>query len=277
MAVFSVNQATQMYVGATQGTSGDHVYYAVGDLRSDLINKNKVLSETKKTVAELATAYKVFTPTITVVGTPAVGHQYLVRLIITTDTGTANAEIKSVGVICTKDAATLASDIATALTKSASRDLEPLYTATAASGVVTITPNVYHTVGKRLIVPSITVEVADLTTPDETMTINGKGGWVNNVAVAVKAASKNYSAIALEVVKAQLKDLEYFCAGEKGDIYRGAAYPNDIPFESKLGSIADTWSVRTIHYYDDCSNEAVQKSEKTIVLIGATDPGAAKA
>lgn len=276
MAVFSVNQATQMYVGATKGTSGDHVYYTVEGVRSDLINKNKVLSETKKTVTELAAAYKVFTPTITVAA-PVVGHHYLVRLIITTDAGAANAEIKSVGVICTTDAATLASDIATALTKSASRDLEPLYTAAAASGVVTITPTVYHTVGKRLVVPSIVVEVADLTTPDETMTINGKNGWVNNTAKAANVSNKTYSAIALEVVKAQLKDLEYFCAGEKGDIYRGTAYPNDIPFESKLGSIADTWSVRTIHYYDDCSNEAVQKSEKTIVLIGSTDPGAVKA
>ena len=276
MAVYSVNQATQMYVGATKGTSGDHVYYTVDGVRSDLINKNKVLAETKKTVTELATAYKVFTPTITV-GTPVLGHQYLVRLIVTTDAGTANAEIKSVGVICTNSADTLASDIASALTKSASRDLEPLYTAAAASGVVTITPKVYHTVGKRLVVPAITVEVADLTEPDNTMTINGKGGWVNNGAKAANVSSKTYSAIALEIVKAQLKDLEYFCAGEKGDIYRGTAYPNDIPFESKLGSIADTWSVRTIHYYDDCSNEAVQKSEKTIVLIGSTDPGAAKA
>ena len=276
MAVYSVNQATQMYVGATKGTSGDYVYYTADGVRSDLINKNKVLAETKTTVTELAAAHKVYTPTITVAA-PVAGHQYLVRLIIATDAGTVNAEIKSVGVICTSNAAALASDIATALTKAASRDLEPLYTAAAASGVVTITPKVYHTVGKRLVVPSITVEVADLTTPDETITINGKDGWVNNAAKAANVSSKTYSAIALEVVKAQLKDLEYFCAGEKGDVYRGAAYPNDIPFESKLGSIADTWYVRTIHYYDDCSNEAVQKSEKTIVLIGSADPGAAKA
>ena len=278
MAVFSVNQATQMYVGATRGTSGDHIYYTADGMRSDLIHKNNIIAETKKTVTELAATYKMFAPTITVKN-PEVGNQYLVRLILTTDAGPVNAEIKSVGVICTKDASTLASDIVKALTTAAKRDLEPLYEAKAADAVVTITPKVYHTVGKRLVVPTITVEIADLTKPDNTITINGKDtdGWVNNSAEIAKVTSKSYSAPALEVVKAQLKDLEYFCAGEKGDIYRGTAYPNDIPFVSKLGSLADTWSVRTIHYYDTCSNEAAQKSEKTMVLIGSTDPGAAKA
>lgn len=271
MAVFSVNQATQMYVGAaTKGTIGDDLYYTVAGERTDIIKDGTVISNNQKTVAQLAASLKFYTPTITVAA-PVAGHSYVVRLIITTDSGVTNSCIKSVGVVAASDvtASSLATEIKKALEKAATRDIEPLYTVAVADAKVTITPKVLHKVGKMLVVPSIIVEVADLNDDAETLKINGKNGWVNNKAVQAVVSSKTYSAGALEVTLAKLKDLEYFCAGEKGDIYRGAGYPNDIPFTSKLGSLADTWYVRTIHYYDTCSNEAVQKSEKTIVIVSS--------
>ena len=79
----------------------------------------------------------------------------------------------------------------------------------------------------------------------------------------------------------KLKDLEFFCAGEKGDRYRGVGYPNDIPFVSRLTGITENSAMKTIHYYETLPNEAVQKSEKTIILVGtvtkdATPGGAAQ-
>jgi hypothetical protein len=68
---------------------------------------------------------------------------------------------------------------------------------------------------------------------------------------------------------AKLKDLEYFCAGERGDVYRGAAWPNDIPFVSKL--TGNEVTIHTIHYYEDLSNEAAQKSEKTMVIVTSSN------
>lgn len=67
-----------------------------------------------------------------------------------------------------------------------------------------------------------------------------------------------------------MADLEYFCMGARGDIYRGMGYPNII----KTTYLADPDSVYDtldIHYFYTGSNESVQKSEKTITLIAVND------
>lgn len=68
-----------------------------------------------------------------------------------------------------------------------------------------------------------------------------------------------------------MADLEYFCMGARGDIYRGMGYPNII----KTTYLADpdaVYDTLDIHYFYTGSNESVQKSEKTITLI-AVDNG----
>ena len=67
-----------------------------------------------------------------------------------------------------------------------------------------------------------------------------------------------------------MADLEYFCMGARGDIYRGMGYPNII----KTTYLADpdaTYDTLDIHYFYTGSNESVQKSEKTITLIAVND------
>lgn len=63
-----------------------------------------------------------------------------------------------------------------------------------------------------------------------------------------------------------IADLEYFCMGERGDIYRGIGFPNNI-VTSYLVDPSKKYSVFDIHYAYVGSNEAVQKSEKTITLV----------
>lgn len=67
-----------------------------------------------------------------------------------------------------------------------------------------------------------------------------------------------------------MADLEYFCMGARGDIYRGMGYPNII----KTTYLADpdaAYDTLDIHYFYTGSNESVQKSEKTITLIAVND------
>lgn len=266
MALFSVNQATQMYVGnaTTELTqTGDQYYLVTGPdskiERTDIIKKDHILYQTTKTVEELNSEVKV--PKITV-GTIAKGNEYVIRLTIVDDFGVAAADIKTIAVVAEDTtAANLAKKIAVALNKAAARDLKKAYVAADSGAAVTITPEMDHILGKKFVIPQITVQVVNLKDDADTLVINGDGGWVSYTSTPVTGSGL-----------AKLKDYEYFLAGEKGDQYRGVTFPNDIPFVSKLGFINSTNEkttlVNTIHYYEDLSNEAVQKSEKTIVIVG---------
>lgn len=68
-----------------------------------------------------------------------------------------------------------------------------------------------------------------------------------------------------------IADLEYFCMGARGDIYRGMGYPNIIK-TTYLVDPSAAYDVLDIHYFYTGSNESVQKSEKTITLV-AVDNG----
>ena len=72
----------------------------------------------------------------------------------------------------------------------------------------------------------------------------------------------------------KIADLEYFCMGERGDMYRGIGFPNNI-VTTYLVDPTVKYNVIDIHYAYVGSNEGVQKSEKTITLVvpkvGATN------
>lgn len=64
----------------------------------------------------------------------------------------------------------------------------------------------------------------------------------------------------------KIADLEYFCMGERGDIYRGVGFPNII--RTKYLVDPDTkYNVIDIHYAYVGPNESVQKSEKDITIV----------
>lgn len=67
-----------------------------------------------------------------------------------------------------------------------------------------------------------------------------------------------------------IADLEYFCMGARGDIYRGMGYPNIIK-TTYLVDPSEVYDVLDIHYSHTGSNESVQKSEKTITLVTVDD------
>ena len=64
----------------------------------------------------------------------------------------------------------------------------------------------------------------------------------------------------------KIADLEYFCMGERGDVYRMVGFPNVI--RTKYLVDPDTkYNVIDIHYAYVGPNESVQKSEKDITIV----------
>lgn len=61
-------------------------------------------------------------------------------------------------------------------------------------------------------------------------------------------------------------DLEWFCMGERGDIYRGMGYPNNFDTEY-LVNPASEYDYVDIHYYFQGEGNSVQQSEKTITIV----------
>lgn len=90
-----------------------------------------------------------------------------------------------------------------------------------------------------------------------TITVNGDERTWGTVVEGVNGTVDNGKNIA---------DLEYFCMGERGDIYRGIGFHNNI-MTTYLVDPTVKYNVIDIHYAYVGSNESVQKSEKTITLV----------
>lgn len=67
-----------------------------------------------------------------------------------------------------------------------------------------------------------------------------------------------------------IADLEYFCMGARGDMYRMMGYPNIIK-TTYLVDPNSKYDTLDIHYAFTDSNESVQKSERTITLVCIND------
>ena len=97
----------------------------------------------------------------------------------------------------------------------------------------------------------------DFTAQPTTVLVNGDDRIWGTVTEGTNGTVGNGKAIA---------DLEYFCMGERGDVYRGIGFPHNIP-TTYLVDPSKTYYTFDIHYAYVGSNEAVQKSEKTITIV----------
>lgn len=64
----------------------------------------------------------------------------------------------------------------------------------------------------------------------------------------------------------QIADLEYFCMGERGDVYRMVGFPNVIHTKYLVDPTKE-YNVLDIHYYYSDSGVHVQQSEKTLTIV----------
>ena len=271
MAVYSVNQATHFYVVAditsdsVQFTQdGDVQIVGLGankDLATDLINIRKILSAAHTPVAAIAPTVKA--QTITVSATEA--GEYIMRVIIDNyfSESPSGSYIKHASAYVGADAAPekIAKALETSLKKGLKRDIEPAFDVTSDGAVITITPIATEWVlgRKASVIPAITVELV----PVDPMEVEASWGSVEETEADEEIVASNRN-LAIE----KLRDYEYFCLGERGDQYRGIGWPNNVETKGEGEKITADDYVATVHYYEDLSNEAVQKSEKTAVFVG---------
>ena len=306
MANFSTNQVKQLYVAgavdASLDTLGDIKFSAAGDgqiaakyvgrdgvVRTDLIDL-----ATLKGKAVKASAMAEYLTSAYVASTSAVaGQQYILKVTVDEfgglspeDKGFIFGEYTAVSGDAGKNVlANLAVNLAKNASRAAYNDLIKVYVTTAASGsaaaanstLVTASTDVASLTGSYV---GIVIEGVDqpwkagkarfnkvfFTVAADPIIASGletKWATITMNADHIAAAVKNSKKIA---------DLEWFAAGERGDIYRGMGYPNNFDFEPMVNPAAAygyhvielTWA-----YQGDA--EDIQKSPKELVIVALAE------
>lgn len=307
MANFSVNQVKQLYVvkavDSNVDTLGDIKFGATlegdiyakymgndGVVRTDLIKKNNIIFAK----ATKASAMAEFLDSAFVTISPIIaGQQYILNVTID-NFGSISPDNKgfifSDYVAVTGDTdkeviANLAISLAKNASKAAYNKLINVYvsTATTASTALTIGTNAWlvnanddaATVEAYGTLKSIVIEAAEQpwtlgkerfellhfsvsATPIVSNGVDTSWATVVMNTSHPSAALKNSKKIA---------DLEYFCAGERGDIYRGMGYPNNFDFHPIVDPAAQYgYHLLNISYFWQGDAEDVQMSPKEIVI-----------
>lgn len=304
MAVFSTNQARQLYVAKTittpkalasdaagtiavaTDTDKNHMYFtykgADNLMRSDLIDINNIMSvkvssykdmqrELKSVTVELDSAYLSE-------GKPISGQDYILRITFRNYVGMSDADQYFKYGMVHAHAGMTVSDfykkLAISLAKNFSREPAQLLNFTLTDSDDEAVP------------VDATTKESDLTGTYKNIVIDEVAqdwtpGKMEQVPVYFEVQPTTITVGGDEVIWGiaedtdpsgviengkKIADLEYFCMGERGDIYRGAGYPNDIK-TTYLVDPTIAYNVVDIHYAYVGSNESVQKSEKDITIV----------
>lgn len=303
MAVFSTNQVRQLYVAnavknpkvlATDaagsisvnadGTEGFYFMYKGADnlMRSDLINKNNVhyvkVTDSKDMQHELKSITVTLDGNING-GKPISGQDYILRIAFRQYIGMSDSDqyfkYGMVHAYANMSASDFYKKLAISLAKNFSRELTPLVKFTLDDGEegkeVTATTTEDSLTGEytALVIDELpqewTLGIKEqvpvyFEVQPTTITYEGDEvvwGVVEDTKPAPGLTIGNGHKIA---------DLEYFCMGERGDVYRNIGWPNSIPTKLLVDPEKE-YNVIDIHYSYVGSNESVQKSEKDITIV----------
>lgn len=303
MAVFSTNQVRQLYVANavkspkvlatdaagsisvnTDGTEGFYFMYKGADnlMRSDLINKDNVhyikVTDAKDMQHELKSITVTLDEDING-GQPISGQDYILRIAFRQYIGMSDSDqyfkYGMVHAYATMSASDFYKKLAISLAKNFSRELTPLVKFTLKDGEggkeVTATTTEKSLTGEytALVITELpqewTLGIKEqvpvyFEVQPTTITYEGDEvvwGVVEDTKPAPGLTIGNGHKIA---------DLEYFCMGERGDVYRNIGWPNSIPTKLLVDPEKE-YNVIDIHYSYVGSNESVQKSEKDITIV----------
>lgn len=311
MATFSTNQVRHLYVAKelknprvlasdTAGsiavksdTAKNHLYFeykgADNLMRSDLIDIKNILYAKATDADDMAHELKAVTVTLDTNvngGAPVAGQDYILRIVFKQYVGMSDEDQYLKYGMVHAYAGMTASDfykkLALSLVKNFSREVVPLVKFILTNSddeavLVDTTTKESSLTGtyKALVIDEVEqpwrlgiMEQTPVyfTVQPTTITVSGDEriwGTVEDTDPAGTIANGK-----------KIADLEYFCMGERGDMYRGIGYPNNIP-TTYLVDPTVKYNVIDIHYAYVGSNESVQKSEKTITLVvpkvGATN------
>ena len=303
MATFSVNQVRQLYVATAfktphvlasdaagsiavkNDTAKSHLYFeykgADNLMRSDLIDTKNILYA--KATDATAMAHDLKSVTIALDsnvngGAPVAGQDYILRIAFKQYVGMSDEDqyfkYGMVHAYAGMDASEFYKVLAVSLAKNFSREVVPLIKieikTASATTEVTPTTKVADLTGTYTGVVITEVEQpwrlgvmaqtpVYFTVQSVPVTANGDERYWATLTESTSGSIGNGKTIA---------DLEYFCMGERGDMYRQVGWPHNIP-TTYLVDPAKAYCVFDIHYAYVGSNESVQKSEKTITIVCA--------
>ena len=305
MATFSTNQVRQLYVATALKTphvlpadaagsiavkndnAKNHLYFeykgADNLMRSDLIDIKNILYAKATDAKDMAHELKAVTVTLDGTvngGAPVAGQDYILRIAFRQFVGMSDADqyfkYGMVHAYSGMSASDFYKKLALSLVKNFSRETTQLLSFTLEDGE-----------GEGTLV--------DATTKESALTGTYTALVIDEVAQDWVLGKKEQTPVYFEVQPTtitvegdeliwgkvedtessgtiengkKIADLEYFCMGERGDVYRGAGFPNDI-HTTYLVDPSKAYHTFDIHYAYVGSNESVQKSEKDITIVCA--------
>lgn len=294
MATFSTNQTRQLYV-ATPGETGTktqivtdtaktHMYLtqngAGGPVRSDLIDIKNVLWAKYTPAANMARSLKAVTVTLDQTvngGAPIVGQDYILNIHFRQFASLGDQDIYvkhgAVRIFTGMIASDFYREMAISLAKNFSRELTKLVEirlGTDSDPVVVKPTDTKATLTGNytsLIIAEVEQDWTLGIKPQEAVYFDVIPSTVYDSGEEVVWGTTEEGTSGTVGNGKIIADLEYFCMGERGDMYRGIGWPNTIPTKY-LVDPAKTYDVIDIHYAYVGSNESVQKSEKTLTIVG---------
>lgn len=310
MSVFSTNQVRQLYVAKvlkaghvlasdTAGsiavkndTAKNHLYFeykgADNLMRSDLIDVKNILYAKATDADDMAHELKAVTVTLDseVNAAPVAGQDYILRIAFKQYVGMSDEDQYFKYGMVHAYAGMTASDfykkLALSLAKNFSREVVPLVKFILTDSSDKAVPVDATTKESSLTGTYKTLVIGEVEQPWRLGIMEQTPVYfeVQPVPVTVNGDERIWGKVeetdpAGTIANGKkIADLEYFCMGERGDMYRGIGYPNNIP-TTYLVDPTVKYNVIDIHYAYVGSNESVQKSEKTITLVvpkvGATN------
>ena len=311
MPTFSTNQVKHLYVAkAVDGnldTLGDIKFAAAGDnevifkyvgndgvVKSDIINLDKLIYAK----AMKASASDVYLDSAYVAcGTAAANQQYILKVIIDSfsslseeDKGFIFAEYTAKSGDAAKNIlAGLAVSLAKNAAKAAYSPVINVYVTTQSAGQsLTIGTNAWKveasdaesTVVAHGSLAGLVIEAADqawslgkqefnLLRFNVTADIIISSGVETTWATITKGTT--HPTAALHNSK-RIADLEWFCMGERGDIYRDISWPNSFTFTPIVNPAATYgYHILELAFYYSGDAEDVQKSPKEIVIVAPAE------
>ena len=293
-------------IAVKNDTAKNHLYFeykgADNLMRSDLIDIKNILYAKATDADDMAHELKAVTVTLDSevnVGAPVAGQDYILRIVFKQYVGMSDEDqyfkYGMVHAYAGMDADEFYKVLALSIAKNFSREVVPLIKIEVHSkatkskggfdsnGYMVVTPttkdngksdttNPYYATD-TLVTDIDSIRITEVEQPWRlgVMAQTPVYFTVQPVAVMVNGDERIWATVTESTNGTiangkKIADLEYFCMGERGDIYRGIGFPNNIPTTYLVDSTVK-YNVIDIHYAYVGSNESVQKSEKTITLV----------
>lgn len=252
---------------------------------SDLIEKDKIIKVTKTEASKMCRHLKKYSLTLDSNingGKPVIGQDYILRIAFRQFPGMSDEDQYfkyGVAHAYSDNASDVYKTLAVSLAKNFSREPYPLIDIKLKTSSGTTTVNALTTVDSLadtytgIVISEFYPQPWRLgvlaetpvyfTLQPTTIVVNGDEviwGTVKDVTEETPIETSNGRMTA---------DLEYFCMGERGDIYRGINFPHNI-VTKYLVDPTSNYDYLDIHYYYSGANEKVQKSEKVITIVVPT-------